>query len=100
MGVSATGERGLRARTVPVLLLSVIIIFSAVYYAYGPPLTPGLRRAAQDKCNELMGANFRSYRLSWELPKSPAWDLPHWACADARDLSKEPKSFGWWVSPF
>ena len=97
MGVSATGERGLRARTVPVLFFGLTVILSGLYYFFGPPITPGLKSAAEDKCNKLMGANFRSYRLEWELPKKPGWDLPHWECGDARDPGKEAIDLGWWV---
>jgi hypothetical protein len=100
MGVSAVGARGIRPRTVPALLAGFLVLLAILVYFYGPALAPGIRGAAEDKCNELNGANFRSYRLDWKLPSSPNWDRPHWLCKDARDFNKPGVNFGWWVNPF
>lgn len=100
MGVSAVGATGIRPRTVRTLFFLGLAILALLVYAFGPPLMPGMRGAAEDKCNELTGANFRSFRLEWVLPKSPNYDPPHWLCKDARDFSKKGTSFGWWVNPF
>jgi len=100
MGVSAVGARGIRPRTVPLLFFGSLAVLAVLIYLLGPPLMPGTRRAAEDKCNELNGANYRSYRLEWKVPTSPTWDLPHWLCMDARDFDKPGVSFGWWVNPF
>ncbi len=100
MGVSATGERGLRARTVPILLLTGTLVLTVLYYLWGPSWTPGVRNAAEQKCNELNGANYRSFRLDWVVPQPPNWDQPHWICKDARNLEKPGVNFGWWVNPF
>jgi hypothetical protein len=100
MGVSAVGARGIKPRTVPILLGIVTAVLAVLIYLFGPAIAPGVHGAAEDKCNELNGANYRSYRLEWKLPSSPAWDSPHWLCKDARDFSKPGVSFGWWVSPF
>jgi hypothetical protein len=100
MGVSAVGDRGIRPRTIPVLFFGGLLAVALLIYLFGPPVMPGMRGAAEDKCNELNGANFRSYRLEWIYPQSPNWDPPHWLCKDARNLDKPGKSFGWWVNPF
>ncbi len=100
MGVSAVGARGIRPRTVPVLLFTTLGVLMALMYAVGPAILPGMRSAAEEKCNLLTGANGRSYRLEWIVPKSATWDPPHWLCKDARDLNKPGVDFGWWVSPF
>ena len=99
MGISATGQHGLRAQTVPVLLLVLLGGFSVFYFLLGPSVTPGFRDAAEQKCNVLNGSNYRSYRLEWKLPKGPNWDAPHWLCKDARDFGKPGVDFGWWVDP-
>ena len=97
MGVSASGERGLSARAVRSFLVVFFVLCAFVYYFYGPPLTPTVRTAANEACNEHAGSNFRSYRLSWV-----SWpgDSPHWSCWDARDPRKKAVSLGWWVNPF
>jgi hypothetical protein len=97
MGVSASGDRGLSARAVRSFLVVFFVLCGFVYYFYGPPLTPTVRTAANEACNEHAGSNFRSYRLSWV-----SWpgDAPHWSCWDARDPMKKAVSLGWWVNPF
>ena len=93
MGVSAVGARGIRPRTVPLLLFGAVVALAVLTYLFGPPLAPGVSGAAEDKCNELNGANYRSYRLEWKLPSSPSWNSPHWLCLDARDFSKPGVDF-------
>ena len=100
MGVSAVGDRGIRPRTIPLLFFGALAVLAVLVYLFGPPVMPGMRSAAEDKCNQMYGANFRSYRLEWVLPKSPNWDPPHWLCKDKRDLAKPGENFGWWVNPF
>lgn len=100
MGVSATGDRGIRARTIPILLASLTAFVGFAFYVLGPPVAPGLRDAAREACNEYAGNDFRSYRLEWKLPKHPTYRLPHWSCADVRNLDQEPLDLGWWVNPF
>jgi hypothetical protein len=100
MGVSAVGARGIRPRTVPILLGGALALLVVLVYVFGPPIAPGVRGAAEARCNELSGSNYRSFKLTWVLPQSPAWDAPHWLCKDQRDLTEPGVSFGWWVSPF
>jgi hypothetical protein len=100
MGVSAVGERGISPRTVPVLGSAVLLCLALLVYVFGPPLVPGLRSAAADRCNQMVGGDFRSFRLDWKAPWHPTWDLPHWSCRDIRTPGETPVSFGWWVNPF
>jgi hypothetical protein len=100
MGVSAVGARGIRPHTVPILVGLGLALLLGLVYVFGPPIAPGMRSAAETKCNELNGSNYRSFRLVWVLPQSPSWDTPHWLCKDQRDVSKSGVSFGWWVNPF
>ena len=73
------------------------VLFGFGVYFYGPPVTPALRAAATEACNEYAGGNFRSYRLEWV-----SWpgDNPHWSCWDARKPMEKAISLGWWVNPF
>ena len=100
MGISATAQRRLRMRTIPPVLTAAILFFAAWYYIWGPSMTPGVRLAAELKCNNLNGANYRSFRLEWVIPKPLTWEQPHWLCKDARDPAKPGVDFGWWVNPF
>lgn len=100
MGVSAVGQTGIKPRTIPKLLFGLLVVLAVLLYLFGPPLMPGMRSAAEDKCNAQMGNNFRSYRLEWVHPQSPNWDRPHWLCKDQRDLDKPGTNYGWWVNPF
>lgn len=97
MGVSAVGARGLSMSTIRSTLIVFAVFFAFGVYFYGPPVTPGLRAAATEACNEYAGGNFRSYRLSWE---SGPGSTPHWSCWDASRPTERPVSFGWWVNPW
>ena len=97
MGVSATGARGLSMSSVRSLLIVFAIFFGFAVYFYGPPVTPALRAAATEACNEHAGGNFRSYRLEWV---SGPRNAPHWSCWDASRPTETAVSLGWWVSPF
>lgn len=100
MGISATGARHIvRPTTVPVLFIGILLGFAIGIFAYGPPLVPGMKGAAEEKCNKLNGSNYRSFLLDWDMPNSPTWDPPHWDCYDRREPDKAPVSFGWWVNP-
>lgn len=96
MGVSATGQ-GISTRSLRsfFVVLAVFLVFAA--YFYGPPVTPALRLAANEACNERNGGNYRSYRLAWESGPGAA---PHWSCWDAREPQRPAASLGWWVNPF
>lgn len=98
MGVSAVGFRGLRPRMIPPLVLGAIVGIVLAYFVAGPPLTPGFKDAARDKCNESITGDFRSYEIKWKFPSLKHW-VPHWQCTDLRNPDKEPVSFGWWVDP-
>jgi hypothetical protein len=100
MGVSAVGASGLKPRTIRYMFFGAIAVLTTIVYLIGPWVAPGEHSAAADKCNEMTGADYRSYRLEWIPPKPPAWDRPHWLCKDRRDLGKPGKSLGWWVNPF
>ena len=89
MGVSAVGDRGIRPRTIPLLFFGALAVLAVLVYLFGPPVMPGMRSAAEDKCNQMYGANFRSYRLEWVLPKSPNWDPPT-GCARTSATSPSP----------
>ncbi|HET7689925.1 MAG TPA: hypothetical protein VFK41_06085 [Nocardioidaceae bacterium] len=100
MGVSATGERGIRPRTVRFLFYLVLAALMTIIYLVAPVVVPGLHQAAEDRCNVLNGSDYRSYRVEWIVPQPPQWDRPHWICRDRRDLDKPGINFGWWVNPW
>ena len=98
MGVSATGRTGLSVTSVRSFLVVMAVLLGFGVYFYGPPLTPTLRAAATEACNEHAGGNFRSYRLEWVSgPRNPS---PHWSCWDASQPMEKSVSLGWWVDPF
>jgi hypothetical protein len=96
MGVSVTGQHGISARSIRSFLVVVAVFTGFTTYFYGPAVTPGIRAAAAEACNEHAGGNFRSYRLSWE---SGPGSTPHWSCRDARRPAEPAVDLGWWVSP-
>lgn len=98
MGVSVAGLRGLRPRSVVRLLLAAILCVVLAYFIVGPPLTPGFKNAARDKCNESVTGDFRSYSIEWKLP-TLSKPKPHWECTDLRAPQEPPMNFGWWVKP-
>ena len=71
MGVSATGERGIRPRTVRLLFYVVMAALLTLIYLVAPVVVPGLHQAAEDRCNVLNGSDFRSYRVEWVVPQPP-----------------------------
>jgi hypothetical protein len=97
MGVSASGRTGLSVRSVRSLFVVFVIFAAFAVYFYGPPITPAVRAAATEACNEHAGGNFRSYRLDWV---SGPGSTPHWACWDASRPQERAVSLGWWVDPF
>ena len=97
MGVSASGRTGLSMTSVRSFLVVLAIFGAFAVYFYGPPVTPALRTAANEACNEHAGGNFRSYRLEWV---SGPGNNPHWSCWDASNPMEKAVSLGWWVDPF
>ena len=97
MGVSASGRRGLSVSAVRSFLIVLAVLAGFLTYFYGPPVTPTVRTAANEACNEYAGGNFRSYRLDWV--SWPGSD-PHWSCWDASKPAEPAISLGWWVNPF
>ncbi len=97
MGVSVAGETGLSMRSVKSLLVVFGVLLAFGVYFYGPPITPAVRTAANQTCNEYAGGNYRSYDLEWV---SGPGNTPHWSCWDRRRPEVSPISLGWWVDPF
>ena len=97
MGVSATGQTGLSMRSVKSVFIVFAVFVGFAIYFYGPPVTPALRTAASQECNEYAGGNYRSYQLDWV---SGPGSTPHWSCWDQSRPNKAAISLGWWVSPF
>ena len=97
MGVSASGTRGLSMSSLRSALIVFTIFLGFAIYFYGPPVTPALRAAANEACNEYQGGNFRSYRLDWV---SGPGSTPHWSCWSAAKPMDKAVSLGWWVNPF
>lgn len=96
MGVSATGQGNTVARIRYAIATAVVFVTFAFYF-YGPPLTMKMRQAAIDRCNELTGETYRTYRLEWLTVSYESLHRPHWLCWDTRDPLKEPYNLGWWV---
>ena len=94
MGVSATGRTGLSVTSVRSFLVVMAVLFGFGVYFYGPPLTPALRAAATEACNEYAGGNYRSYRLEW-VTGTPS----RWQCFDRSEPARKPVDMGWWVTP-
>ncbi len=94
MGVSVTASSTITTGLLRRLLVAVVVIFATLFYLYGPPATPAFNQAAVAKCNQHASANFRSFRLSWEVGVHP-----HWTCWDAGKPQEPAVSFGWWVNP-
>ena len=73
----------------------VVVAFLVLSYFYGPAYAPAVHNAAIAECNDYAQANWRSYRLTWEVSATP-----HWVCADASRPDENAISLGWWTSPF
>lgn len=94
MGVSAVKARSRLLVRVPRLVPSLAVVATVCFYFFGPPMTPAWHRAAADQCNELAGANYRSFFLTWSVGVRP-----HWLCANTARPAAPPVDLGWWVSP-
>jgi len=95
MGVSTIGQRMSAAALRHVL--ATILVFVAIFsYFYGPPITDRLSQAAHERCNELTGSTYRSYRLQWRTTTYETLEVPHWQCQSLADPRKS-WNLGWWV---
>ncbi len=72
---------------------TVGVLGVTAFYLYGPPVTPLLNASAVSTCNEMAGANYRSYRLDWVVSARP-----HWTCWNAAEPTRPAVDMGWWVS--
>ena len=94
MGVSLSGSR-LTFKIIRRTSFSVVVIFCALAYLYGPAAAPAMRNAAITECNDYAQGNYRSLRLSWNVGVRP-----HWTCSDASRPEEQAVSLGWWTNPF
>jgi len=96
LGISAIGQVNWVGRLR--YALATLLVFTAVFYFfYGPPLTDRFRQAAHDRCNELTGSTYRTYRLEWRTTTYHSLDMPHWLCWNTQEPTEEPTNLGWWV---
>ncbi|HEX6515917.1 MAG TPA: hypothetical protein VF049_10090 [Nocardioidaceae bacterium] len=93
MGVSATGSSELPMRSLRRTLAVLAAAFAVGFYLYGPLVLPASHAAAETSCNQRVGGDFRSFRLSWEVGTRP-----HWLCWDASAPAKPAMNLGWWVA--
>lgn len=96
MGVSSIGTRDVVGQ-VKYALATALVFLGLFYYLYGPPITHELRKAAAERCNELTGETFRTYRLQWRTTTYKSIDWPHWECSDTSKPTEPPTNLGWWV---
>jgi hypothetical protein len=94
MVVKLLGETGRSLARMRTTAVVVSLLAGAVFYLYGPTLTPALHAAAVARCNDLAGANYRSYRLHWVVGTRP-----HWTCGNASKPQARPVDLGWTVLP-
>ena len=97
MGISASGQTGLSARSRRSMLVVIFVLLGTIVYFYGPAVTPRVAEAAAARCNDHANGNFRSYRLEWV---SGPGSTPHWSCWDASRPQERAVNLGWWVNPF
>lgn len=97
MGISLDGSEGLSVRSLRAAFVVFAVFLGFLAYFYGPPVTPAVRAAANQSCNEHANGNFRDYRLRWVTGPGTS---PHWSCSDATRPDVRPVSLGWWVDPF
>lgn len=94
MSVRLMGETGHSLDRMRTVATAVVVVGSIWFYLYGPLMTPALHAAAASRCNELAGANYRSYRLAWVVGTHP-----HWLCGNAARPTARPVDLGWSVLP-
>jgi hypothetical protein len=94
MVVKVFGETGRSLARMRAAAAVLGVLGSVMFYFYGPAVTPALHAAAATRCNELAGANYRSYRLEWVVATRP-----HWLCGDASKPAARPVDLGWVVLP-
>lgn len=96
MAVSAVGQR-ISVTALRQALATVLVFVALFFYLYGPPLTAKMREAAHNRCNELTGDTYRSYRLEWKTTTYKDINVPHWLCVDLTKPQRPATSLGWWV---
>lgn len=94
MGVSVIGASGRSLARIRTAAISLGLLGGALFYLYGPPVTPALHGAAATECNDLTGGNYRSYHLEWVVGSRP-----HWLCGNRAEPAERPVDLGWWVTP-
>lgn len=94
MAVKILGETGRSLARMRTFVAVLGVLGGALFYLYGPALTPALHGAAAAKCNEMAGGNYRSYRLEWVTGTRP-----HWLCGNAAEPAQRPVDLGWSVLP-
>jgi hypothetical protein len=92
MGVSATGSTGWSMSTIKTVSALGGAVFAALFYLFGPALTPTLHAEAITSCNEHTGGDFRNFSLQWVIGARP-----HWNCWDTADPARPAVDLGWWA---
>lgn len=95
MGVSVTGASGRSLTRIRNVAVGLGVLGAMGFYLYGPVVTPAMNSAAASECNDLIGGNYRSYRLHWVVSSRP-----HWVCSNQDRPAEKPVDLGWWVAPF
>ena len=96
MGVSVVGQ-GIQMSAIRHAIATAAVFLALFYYFYGPPLTPAMAQAAQDRCNDLTGSAYRNYHLEWQTTTYSGLHQPHWECFDLRTGENRSYDLGWWV---
>jgi hypothetical protein len=94
MGVSLVGASGSSVKRLASTFTVLGVLGAAGFYLYGPAVTPALQGAAINECNDLMGGNYRSFRLTWI-----SGTQPHWMCSNRYQPGEPAVDMGWWVTP-
>jgi hypothetical protein len=94
MGVSLIGASGSSVKRLTTLFSTLAVLGGVGFYFYGPAVTPVLHGAAVAECNDLIGGNYRSYRLTWV-----SGTRPHWICTNRWKPAEPAIDMGWWVTP-
>lgn len=95
MGVSVTGASGRSLTRIRNAGVGLGALAAIGFYFYGPVVTPAMNGAAASECNDLIGGNYRSYRLDWVVSSRP-----HWMCSNRSRPADGSVNLGWWVAPF
>lgn len=95
MGVSVTGASGASLTRIRNAAVGLGALAALGFYFYGPVVTPAMNGAAASECNDLVGGNYRSYRLDWVVSSRP-----HWMCSNRYRPADGSVDLGWWVAPF